>query len=68
MSNNDKLSFWELMRGILNFVLSVAFMLTVASGELNLMILCMLGLILANFDLMRGGWSPRINSPPIQSK
>jgi hypothetical protein len=55
------MSVWELLRGIVNFVLSIAFLISMAAGEPSVMIIGMLGLILTNFDLLKDNFGTRKN-------
>jgi hypothetical protein len=53
MNKKQILSLLELARGIANFVLSIIFVLSIANGDFNILLLPILGLILANFGLIR---------------
>jgi hypothetical protein len=53
MKKNDNASMWELVRGIVNFVLSIMLLLSLAVGEIHFLPLGALGLVLANFDLLK---------------
>lgn len=57
----NRVSTWELLRGIANFALSITFVLSMAAGEPSVMIVGMLGLILTNFDLLKDNFGARKN-------
>jgi hypothetical protein len=54
VKKNDQSSVWELARGIANFILSVMLLLSLAVGEIHFIPIGALGLVLANFDLLKG--------------
>ena len=53
MNKKQILSLLELVRAIANFVLSIILVLSIADGDFNFLLLCILGLFLANFGLIR---------------
>jgi hypothetical protein len=54
MNKNEEMSWLELIRGIANFVLSILLLLSMAAGEIGFLPLGILGLVAANFGLLKG--------------
>jgi len=53
MNKNEQMSWLELIRGIANFVLSTMLLLSMAAGEINFLPIGILGLVVANFGLLK---------------
>jgi steroid 5-alpha reductase family enzyme len=53
MNKNEQMSWLELIRGIANFVLSTMLLLSMAAGEMNFLPVGILGLVVANFGLLK---------------
>jgi hypothetical protein len=53
MNKNEQMSWLELIRGIANFVLSTMLLLSMAAGEINFLPVGILGLVVANFGLLK---------------
>lgn len=53
MNANEKASWFELARGIINFILAVVLMLATASGLFHFMPVAVLGLVVVNVDLLK---------------
>jgi hypothetical protein len=53
MNKQQILSLFEFVRGITNFVLSIVLVLSIAEGDFNFLPVFILGLILANFSLLK---------------
>jgi hypothetical protein len=57
----NRMSSWELLRGIINFSLSIILVISMAAGQPIAMVFGMLGLILTNFDLLKDNFGTRKN-------
>ena len=53
MKKSDQSSVWELARGIVNFIMAILLLLSLAVGEIHFLPVGALGLVLANFDLLK---------------
>ena len=52
-NKNEQIGWLELARGIVNFVLSIMLLLSMAAGEINFLPVGILGLVIANFGLLK---------------
>ena len=54
MNKNEEMSWLELIRGIANFVISILLLLSIAAGEISFLPVGILGLVVANYSLLKG--------------
>ena len=52
-NKNEQIGWLELARGIVNFVLSIMLLLSIAAGEISFSLVGILGLVMANFGLLK---------------
>ncbi|MCP5101758.1 MAG: hypothetical protein GY950_00180 [bacterium] len=53
MNNEEQVSVWEFLKGIVNFLLAIIFVLSLSAGEFDFGLVSLLGLIIINISLLK---------------